>query len=126
MKKIFLPILLFIFTISCKCVNDNTITYTSKQLNDSIYKVCKDYEQKIQILKIQDSLRYTKIIDSIMFENNHYKQIIYEGGLQIDSLNEEVLNLKYKIERIKYYNNIAKNGNNIKFLRGWINRVINE
>lgn len=33
---------------------------------------------------------------------------------------------KYKLERIKYYNNIAAKGNNIIFLRGWINRVLNE
>lgn len=33
---------------------------------------------------------------------------------------------KYKLERIRYYNNIAGKGNNIKFLRGWINRVLNE
>lgn len=33
---------------------------------------------------------------------------------------------KYKLERIRYYNEIAGKGNNIKFLRGWINRVLNE
>lgn len=33
---------------------------------------------------------------------------------------------KYKLERIKYYNDIADKGNNIKFLRGWISRVLNE
>lgn len=33
---------------------------------------------------------------------------------------------KYKLERIRYYNDIASKGNNIKFLRGWINRVLNE
>ena len=32
---------------------------------------------------------------------------------------------KIKIERIREYNRIAAQGNNIKFLRGWINRVIN-
>jgi len=30
----------------------------------------------------------------------------------------------YLINRIDRYNNIAKQGNNIKFLRGWINRTI--
>lgn len=33
---------------------------------------------------------------------------------------------KYKLERIRYYNEIAGKGNNIKFLRGWINRTLNE
>ena len=44
----------------------------------------------------------------------------------VDSLQEELFVAKYKLERIRYYNNIAKNGNNIKFLRGWLNRVLNE
>ena len=43
-----------------------------------------------------------------------------------DSLNSEISVLKYKLLRIKEYNNIAANGNNIKYLRGWINRVIND
>ena len=43
-----------------------------------------------------------------------------------DSLNSEIFILKYKLTRIKEYNIIAENGNNIKFLRGWINRVLNE
>ena len=46
--------------------------------------------------------------------------------LVIDSLQEQLFIANYKLERIKYYNNIAKNGNNIKYLRGWINRVLNE
>lgn len=31
-----------------------------------------------------------------------------------------------KLERIRDYNEVAKKGNNIKYLRGWINRVLNE
>ena len=34
--------------------------------------------------------------------------------------------LRFKLERIRYYNECAGKGNNIKYLRGWINRVINE
>lgn len=33
---------------------------------------------------------------------------------------------KYKLERIRYYNDIAGKGNNIKFLRGWIRRTLEE
>lgn len=33
---------------------------------------------------------------------------------------------KYKLERIRYYNDIAGKGNNIKFLRGWIRRTLDE
>lgn len=33
---------------------------------------------------------------------------------------------KYKLERIRYYNDIAGKGNNIKFLRSWIRRTLEE
>lgn len=42
------------------------------------------------------------------------------------TMSSELFVAKYKLERIRYYNNIAGKGNNIKFLRGWINRVLNE
>lgn len=45
---------------------------------------------------------------------------------KIDSLNEELFVANYKLERIKYYNQIAAKGNNLKYLRGWINRVLNQ
>ena len=41
----------------------------------------------------------------------------------IDSLKNKLFVSEYKHERIKYYNNIAKNPGQLKFLRGWINRV---
>lgn len=43
-----------------------------------------------------------------------------------DSLNEKLFVANYKLTRIKRYNEIAAKGNNIKYLRGWINRVLNE
>lgn len=42
------------------------------------------------------------------------------------TMSSELFVAKYKLERIRYYNDIAGKGNNIKFLRGWINRVLNE
>lgn len=42
------------------------------------------------------------------------------------TISEELFVAKYKLERIKYYNDIAAKGNNIRFIRGWINRVLNE
>lgn len=42
------------------------------------------------------------------------------------TISAELFVAKYKLERIRYYNNIAAKGNNIKYLRGWINRVLNE
>ena len=42
------------------------------------------------------------------------------------TISKELFVAKYKLERIKYYNDIAAKGNNIRFIRGWINRVLNE
>lgn len=42
------------------------------------------------------------------------------------AISAELFVAKYKLERIRHYNEIAAKGNNIKFLRGWINRVLNE
>lgn len=41
-------------------------------------------------------------------------------------MSEDEFILRFKLERIRYYNECAGKGNNIKFLRGWINRVLNE
>ena len=43
-----------------------------------------------------------------------------------DSFGKNLFITNYKLGRIKYYNDIAAKGNNIKYLRGWINRVLNE
>ena len=47
-----------------------------------------------------------------------------------DTINEQENIAKiianYKLAKIKEYNRLAGNGNNIKFLRGWINRTLNE
>jgi hypothetical protein len=51
-------------------------------------------------------------IDSLIRENNY--------------LREQLFVAEYKLERIRYYNDIAAKGNNITFLRGWINRVLKD
>lgn len=61
----------------------------------------------------------TYIIDSL-------NVIIANKNIQIDSLKSNLDIANFKLERIKYYNKVAANGNNVKFLRGWINRVIND
>lgn len=73
---------------------------------DTVIITVPDYS----LMKQNDSLCY--IIDSLEKLNNKY---------------EEELNIAlFKIDRIKEYNRIAGNGNNIKYLRGWINRTLNE
>lgn len=59
------------------------------------------------------------VIDSL---NNNIDSL----NVVIDSLTGELTLSTYKIEQIKYYNEIAAKNNNIKYLRGWINRTLNE
>lgn len=69
------------------------------------------------------------IIQNIEIENYKDSIVLYNDSInflinELDSINEELQINKIKIERIREYNRIAAQGNNIKFLRGWINRVI--
>ena len=75
-------------------------------------------------------IQYVEVIDST-------KIIELENVLQLtrDSLyvykhdtiiSEDEFILRFKLERIRYYNECARKGNNAKYLRGWIDRVLNE
>lgn len=66
----------------------------------------------ITIVNLTEQLRRTQ--DSI----NAYKADT--------AISAELFVAKYKLERIRHYNEIAAKGNNIKYLRGWLNRVLNE
>jgi hypothetical protein len=83
-------------------------------------KVSTSYKKKTE----QNIETYVKTIDSL---NN----VIIDLRANIDTINtyyieanDELVIAKYKLDRIEYYNNVAAKGNNIKFLRGWIKRVI--
>lgn len=69
---------------------------------------------------IMQNIEVENYKDSIVLYNDSIDSLIKE----FDSINEELQINKIKIERIREYNRIAAQGNNIKFLRGWINRVI--
>lgn len=66
----------------------------------------------ITIINLTEELRRTQ--DSL----NAYKADT--------AISAELFVAKYKLERIRHYNAIAAKGNNIKYLRGWLNRVLNE
>lgn len=66
---------------------------------------------------------YINSVDTVYIENTD--SIIFLNN-KIDSLNSTLFIANYKLGRIKEYNEIAAKGNNIKYLRGWINRVFNE
>lgn len=53
---------------------------------------------------------------------------LYQDSLKLvrDSLGENLFIANYKLAKIKRYNELAAKGNNIKYLRGWINRALDE
>ena len=78
---------------------------------------------------------YVPVKDTISDNSNVIRIVNLERELQLtrdslnsvrDSIGEDLFVARYKLSRIKYYNDIAAKGNNIKYLRGWINRVLNE
>lgn len=89
--------------------------------------VNKDYNK--------EKISYERIVDTVYVHIRDSSSVVQIDSLYsvIDSL--EQINSDYfteltiatiKLERIKDYNKIAAKGNNIKYLRGWINRVLNE
>lgn len=82
--------------------------------------------EKIIYVPVKDTISEKSHIARIV-ELEH-KCYILQDSLNIvkDSIGEDLFIARYKLGRIKYYNDIAAKGNNIKYLRGWINRVINE
>lgn len=63
-------------------------------------------------------------VDSLVYYREMLKRTQDSLNAVRDTTAEDLFIARYKLGRIKYYNDIAKNGNNIKYLRGWINRVL--
>lgn len=87
---------------------------TISMYEENIFKLTTDIVQyNIEVENYKDTVSNLRCqMDSVIVE--------------LDSINEELILAKIKLERIKEYNRIAAQGNNIKFLRGWINRVFND
>ena len=84
---------------------------------------------RISPIEVDNSIsieRYVPIdtTENVISKVNNTKYIIDSLSTRCDSLTGKLQVANYKLERIRYYNDVAKRGNNIKFLRGWINRVL--
>ena len=68
----------------------------------------------------------TTCVDSLVY----YRELLRRTQDSLEAVKDttatDLFVAKYKLNRIKYYNDIAAKGNNIKYLRGWINRVLND
>lgn len=85
----------------------------------------KEHNQDI-ILYYEDLLQNVNIENENLKDSiNYYKGMYNECVLLCDSLCEEIAIRDIKLARIAEYNRIAGQNNNIKYLRGWINRVLN-
>lgn len=102
MKKLILLVSIVILT---SCTSETAVQVKYIPVHDTV-----NVEDIQRIIALQRQLDLTR--DSLAYIK--------------DSLGEDLFVAKYKLGRIKYYNDIAKKGNNIKYLRGWINRVLNE
>lgn len=98
--------------------SDIEIVDNDNSIEDSIENYINEINDLNENNKIKDSV-YNKRLDSLFNSN-------YDLTLKTDSLKAEVLFRDLKLNRIRSYLEISKRGNNIKYLRGWILRVLNE
>lgn len=76
--------------------------------------------------KIYVTVTDSTTIDSLIYYREQFKCTQDSLNAVKDTTAEDLFVARYKLGRIKYYVDIAKNGNNLKFLRGWCLRVLND
>lgn len=110
---IYVLIALISFTVTSMII----LGYNTKKEKERNQDIILYYEDLLQNVNIENE----NLKDSI----NYYKGMYDECVLLCDSLCEEIAVRDIKLARIAEYNRIAGQNNNIKYLRGWINRVLN-
>lgn len=111
MKKI-------IIAFVCICVTYFGVLFYSVNKNHNKQKISYERIVDTVYVYVEDSTSVAQI-DSLYTVIDSLKQ---NNEVLFDELSVAI----FKLERIRDYNEIAKNGNNIKYLRGWINRVLND
>lgn len=116
-KGQFLTVISVITLLMAGCIR--TITDDKLPVDSHQYdSICTEYNS---LYTKYDSLEFYSRIT-----NDSLTDVCRTQKCVIDSLEEELLIANYKLERIREYNRIAAQGNNITFLRGWINRVLKD
>lgn len=82
--------------------------------------------EKIVYIPVKDTVNEQENIAKII--RLEYDIALYKDSLNYirDSLGQDLFIANYKLAKIKEYNKLAAKGNNIKYLRGWINRTLEE
>lgn len=112
MKKYEIICLIVLVCVLCSAIiYESYINIKYKNIIKTEYIIDTVYLHKIDTVY--------QISDSLVQRNKDLEEIN-------SKLYEELSIATLKLERIKEYNNIASKDNNIKYLRGWINRVLNE
>lgn len=110
---IYVLIALMSFTVTSMII----LGYNTKKEKEHNQDIILYYEDLLQNVNIENE----NLKDSVTY----YKGMYNECVLLCDSLCEEIAVRDIKLARIAEYNRIAGQNNNIKYLRGWINRVLN-
>lgn len=110
-------IALAIFIASCG--NKEVVT---EPKTDTVYVPIDSIEDvtNINILTLQTQIDYLNATLSDTRDSLRF----YQDSVAVVS--EDLFVARYKLGRIGEYNRIAAQGNNLKFLRGWINRVLKD
>lgn len=133
MKKICFMLLLIGIVGCCKPHIDTAVpTDTTVQVVDKL--PVEEMDSIRNAIHLEDSIYYTRLQDSIIEYYDGMMKVrdeIYQNkydSIKIinDSLNVELFRANYKLNKISQYNAIAAKGNNIKYLRGWIRRALEE
>lgn len=84
-----------------------------QQANDGL-----QWESLYGVLRVE----YDSLNGKFDILKNKYDSLV----IAYDSINEALFVANYKLGRIAYYNSIAAKSSNLKYLRGWVNRVLND
>jgi len=134
-SAIYIPAIAIILSLSCCTEVKRPSDVAVKPIDVSIADtVGNKYSADAEMFEIarefnlsKDSLEVLK--DSIIKVNVRLLKAISsrDSVIRVNvSTKEKLAVAEYKILRIREYNRIAAQGNNIVFLRGWISRTINK
>lgn len=112
----------FVYVFTSMIVGTTFVTCNMTSCNNEVVPPVKE----IVYVPVKDTISEKSNIARII-ELEHKCNLLQDSLNAVkDSLGEDLFVAKYKLARVKYYADVAAKGNNIKYLRGWIYRVLKE